>query len=100
MSKANLDLTVLIRASQKTGKVDMVMTGLGDAMMRLWALQNTTPTKMCFIIDKKTHVIKWKIFGKKGNDGFPDIEKDGISTCEDAGIPTEYIDSIEDDRFE
>ena len=37
----DLKIHVLFRYSKKTGKVDMTMTELGNAMMRMWALSNT-----------------------------------------------------------
>ena len=49
---ANINYHALIRFSKKTGKIDMTMTGMGSAMMQLWALKNTTKSKVTVIVDQ------------------------------------------------
>lgn len=97
----NLSVYVLFRFSKKTGKIDTTMTGLGSAMMRLWALNNTTKTKNCIIVERDTGVIE---FATSGTGDFPkvvDRRKDGdIGNAEDYGITAEILQSIKDDRFD
>lgn len=69
----------LIRYSKKTGKVDTAMTGMADALMNLWALQNTTKTKESIIFDLETGAIKSHYVGT--TDGFPNVEKN--ISCEE-----------------
>ena len=64
----------LIRASQKTGKIDQAMTGLGCAMLQLWALQNTPSTKHTFVFNLETGDVVMVCTGVKGRN-FPEIEK-------------------------
>lgn len=63
----------LMRYSKKTGKVDTSMTSIGTAMMSLWAMQNTTKTKACIIVDLEEGRIVERYSGT--SDGFPKIEK-------------------------
>ena len=53
-ANANFQVHVLLRYSKKTGKLDTAMTGLGSALMRLWAMQNTTSTKETVVINRST----------------------------------------------
>lgn len=64
---------VLLRASKKTLKVDIQLEALGKAMLALWALQNTTSTKMCVIAEKETGLVVEKYIGNKS--GFPEVKK-------------------------
>ena len=93
-----LKMSVLFRFSKKTGKIDTTMTGLGDAMMRLWALQNTTKSKACLIAERDTGNV---VFLTKGNEsGFPSVKDKDLGNVEDYGIPIDFVKSIKDDRFE
>lgn len=91
-----LKLHVLFRFSKKTGKIDMTMTSLGSAQMRLWALNNTTKTKATMIIEQETGNVVFMATGTK--DGFPKV-KENVGYCEDFGLPLVFVQSIEDDRF-
>lgn len=62
----------LYRASQKTGKVNVCLEGLSKAMLALWALQNTTPTTVCFIVDE-TGLVHDMYTGTK--EGWPVVER-------------------------
>lgn len=98
---ADLSVNVLMRCSKKTGKVDTVMTGMGTAIMKLWAVQNTPRTKMTLVFEQESGKV---LYVAKGNpDGFPkvkDAKRDGdLGTCEDYGISLTMLQSIEDDRF-
>lgn len=62
----------LVRYSKKTGKVDTCMTGCLSSMMKAWALQNTTKTKICEVFELSTGIITARFTGTK--DGFPKVE--------------------------
>lgn len=98
---SNLTVCVLFRYSKKTGKIDTTMTGLGSAMMQMWALQNTTKTKGCFICERDTGKVVFTAEGTK--EGFPKVKKEkdleGL-TCEALGVPLEVLQEITDDRFD
>jgi len=64
----------LIRFSKKTGKIDTTMTALGKGMIQLWALQNTTKTKACVIVDIGERRTIAEYIGTE--DGFPEVRKD------------------------
>lgn len=96
----NLKVHVLFRCSKKTGKIDMTMTGIGSALMRLWALQNTTPSKECLIFIRETGELVFHIVGNKVSN-FPTFVKyTKVPTCEDFGISLEDLQDIKDDRFD
>ena len=98
---SDLKMHVLFRFSKKTGKIDTTMTGLGNAMMKLWALNNTTKTKGCIIAERDTGVV---VFTTSGTENFPkvkDATKHGdLGTIEDFGISVVVLQSIKDDRFD
>lgn len=96
---SDLKVHVLFRCSKKTGKVDTTVTGLGTAMMRMWALQNTTPSKQCLIFERESGRLVFHIEGNK--DSLPSIVKyTDEQTCEDYGISLEMLHSIKDERFD
>lgn len=64
----------LVRFSKKTGKIDKTLTALGKGMIQLWALQNTTKTKACVLVDIDDRVVISEFCGTA--DGFPNIRKD------------------------
>ncbi len=78
----------LIRFSKKTGKVDTSMTAIGKGVIQLWALQNTTKTKACVIVDIDERRIVSEYVGT--DDGFPDIRK--APGDFEYGIPEELYD--------
>ena len=63
----------LIRFSKKTGKIDTTMTAIGKGMLKLWALQNTTKTKACVIVDVDERTTVAEYVGT--DNGFPAIHK-------------------------
>lgn len=63
----------LVRFSKKTGKIDTTMTAIGEGMIQLWALQNTTKTKACVIVDIDERKTVSEYIGT--TDGFPEIHK-------------------------
>ena len=98
---SNLTVHVLFRFSKKTGKIDTTMTGMGSALMQMWALQNTTKTKGCFICERDTGKVVFMTTGTK--EGFPKVMKGKDIeelTCEALGMPLEVLQEITDDRFD
>lgn len=63
----------LARFSKKTGKVDTVMTAIGVGLIKLWALQNTSKTKACVIVDINERRVVFETVGADG--GFPKIHE-------------------------
>lgn len=92
----DLKVHVLLRFSKKTGKIDTTMTGLGHAMMELWALNNTTKTKCTFIVERDTGNV---VFAAQGTGDFPKVKKNA-GNIEDFGIPLSAIQELIDDRFD
>ena len=70
----NLHYYGLARFSKKTGAVDKVMTALGKGLIQLWALQNTTKTKACVIVDIDERRVDSEYVGTA--DGFPERRTD------------------------
>lgn len=64
----------LVRFSKKTGKIDKSLTGLGSALLQLWALQNTTPGKACLLFDLTTGKPVKEFLGDRS--GFPKMIND------------------------
>ena len=93
----NLEVCVLFRFSKKSGKIDQTMTGVGSAMMQLWALNNTPKTKSCLIFERNSGKC---IFATYGTGDFPKVEKGDLGTCEEYGIRHEDLMAITDDRFD
>lgn len=88
---------VLFRFSQKTGKIDTTMTSLGSALLQMWALNHTTKTKSCVIVERDTGTV---VFATQGTDGFPKARKGDLGSIEGFGFPLEELQSIKDDRFD
>ena len=90
---------VLLRASKKTGKVDKCITGVTSALMKMWALNNTTSSKFTVIIERDTGKIIAMYTGKKGD--MPTIDKlNDNAHCTDIGITLDDLQNIKDDRFD
>lgn len=64
----------LIRFSKKTGKIDTTMTALGKGLIQLWALQNTTRSKACVVVNIDERKVDSEYVGTEC--GFPEIRKD------------------------
>ena len=73
---------VLVRFSKKTGKIDTTLEALGNATLKLWALQNTTKTKDTVIFAKDSGDI---VEYYEGTGDFPKITKpdDKVKNIED-----------------
>lgn len=63
----------LVRFSKKTGKTDTTMTAIGKGLIQLWALQNTTKTKACVIVDIDERKVISEYVGTA--EGFPKVRK-------------------------
>lgn len=83
----------LVRFSKKTGKIDMTMTAIGSGMIQLWALQNTTKTKVCVIVDIDTRETHSEYVGTA--DGFPEVRKDPDTF--EYELPVELFDIFEEE---
>ena len=92
-----LSVHVLFRFSKKTGNVDTTMTSLGNAMLQLWALNNTPKTKCCAIVNRDNGEV---IFMTLGTGNFPKVRKGNLGNIENFGISMDELQSITDDRFD
>ena len=97
----SLAVHVLFRCTKKSGKIDMTMTGMGSALMQMWALNNTPKSKACMIFERESGKLVFATYGTAN--GFPKIQKgEGCKdqTCEDFGISLDDLHSFKDDRFD
>lgn len=60
----------LVRVSKKTGKIDICLSGYSTALLKLWALQNTTKTKDTYIFLESGEILV-KIVGTQN---LPQVE--------------------------
>jgi len=98
MAENILGIYVLFRFSKKTGKIDTTMTAMGKALMKMWALNNTTKTKRTLIFERESGKC---VFACSGTDGFPQIaEESKLFNCEEYGISLADLQKITDDRFD
>ena len=98
---SNLEVHVLFRYGKKTGRIDTTMTGIGTALMKMWALENTTKTKGCMIFNRETGQLVFATYGTSS--GFPKVKKEkecASFTCDILGISLEDLQAITDDRFD
>lgn len=101
MSNSSLAIHVLFRFNRKSGKIDTTMTGMGSALMRMWALNNTTKTKGCIVCERESGKVVFATLGTES--GFPKVKKEEDlhgQTCDDFGISLDDLHSITDDRFD
>ena len=71
-----------IRGSQKTGKIDTTLMGYSSATLSLWAMLNTTSTKVSYVFDLETGDVVTICTGMKGRN-FPEIERTPNANIED-----------------
>lgn len=65
-----LKKTYCVRFNRKSGKIDKTLEGLGNALLRLWALQNTTAkSKDTIIFDEDGRVLAYY----EGTGDFPNV---------------------------
>lgn len=94
-----LKIYVLFRFSNKTGKIDMTMAAMGNALLRIWALNNTPNSKSCYIFERETGKLVFATLG--GKDGLKvKSENECKENCEECGIPLKELHAIKDDRFD
>lgn len=98
MKENNMPVYVLLRASKKTGKVDTEMTGITPALVKMWALNNTTKSKTTVILERDTGKIVSIYTGRAGD--MPEIDEPKNAYCHEIGIPLEVLRKIKDDRFD
>lgn len=80
----------LVRFSKRTGKIDTTLTAIGCALLKLWALQNTSKTKACVLFDLDEREAVTEFEGTV--EGFPEVrENPGDFIFE---FPEELIDFI------
>ena len=63
----------LVRFNRRTGKIDTSMEALGCALLRLWALNNTTKTSQVTFIFDEDGFLDWTFSGKTND--FPTVKK-------------------------
>ena len=81
----------LCRFNRKSGKIDTCMTGLGNGMIQLWALQNTyAKSKDTIIFDEDGWVHSYY----EGTGDFPDITKYGENTEEGVHHIDEFCEGL------
>lgn len=90
-------INVLFRFSKKTGKIDKTMTGIGTALMQMWALNNTPKTKATIIIERDTGKV---LFLAQGTGDFPKVKKTDLGNAEEYGIAMGLLAQMKDDRFD
>lgn len=94
-----LKVYVLFRFSNKTGKIDMTLTAMGNALLRIWSMNNTPSTKSCFIFERESGKLVFATLG--GKDGWKaKSENECTGTCDDYGIPLDELHAIKDDRWD
>lgn len=86
----------LVRFSKKTGKIDTTMTAKGKGLIQLWALQNTTKTKACVIVDVDERELIAEYVGTV--DGFPKVNKEKENF--EFNFPEELFDIFEEEVAE
>lgn len=63
----------LVRFARKSGKIDTTLeTGVGPAMLKLWALRHTTKTKDTIIFDSDGAMVAYY----EGAENFPTVVED------------------------
>ena len=84
---------VMIRFRKSSGKIDTTLTSSASALMKMWAMNNTTSSKETVIIDGDNGNVIFRASGKK--DDFPDIENPETGStcnCEKLGIPMMIVE--------
>lgn len=84
---------VMFRFRKSTGKIDKTLTANVSALMKIWAMNNTTSTKETVIVDCDDGEVIFRASGKKND--FPDIENPetgSICNCEKLGIPMMIVE--------
>lgn len=81
----------LVRFNKDTGKIDTCMTAIGKGLIQLWALQNTTKTKACVIVDIDERQVVREYIGTE--DGFPEVREN--PEVFEFDVPDEMFDYFE-----
>lgn len=70
---------VLVRFTRKSGRIDTTLEAVGNALLKLWALRNTTKTKDCIIFSKTTGQV---VYYTEGTGNFPDVQDKDLGNIE------------------
>lgn len=81
---AELKNYVLVYYKKRNGAIEKTLEGIGPAMLKLWALQNTTSSKASLIFEKESGKVIFLATGKK--DSMPDVQKEDLGYIEDYGL--------------
>ena len=79
-----------VRFNRRNGKIDKTLSGLSNALLRLWALQNTTKSKDTIIFDEDGLVIMYF----EGTGDFPNITKYGEDSEEGIHFIDEFCEGL------
>lgn len=85
----------LVRGSQRSGKIDTTMESGSSAMLTLWALNNTTSTKVTYVFNTDTGDVLIICTGVNGRN-FPEVERHPVLNIEDV-IPGFLLAMREED---
>lgn len=86
---------LLLQYNKKTGKVFKEMDAYGNALMRMWALNNTPKSRNTVIINCETGDCEWLFEGKEND--MPTV-KQNVGICDDFGIDRKMLESIANSR--
>ena len=81
---AELKTYVLFRYKKSNRAIDTVLEGLGKAMLKMWALTNTTSSKESLIIEKDTGQVVYLVSGKRGSP--PEVKEKDLGTMKDYNL--------------
>lgn len=77
--EVSLDTFCLVRFSKKTGKIDTTLEAMGNALLKLWALNNCLKTKDVIIFHKGTGNV---VLYVEGTGDFPKTFKEELGNIE------------------
>lgn len=94
-----LEIHVLIQFNKKSGKVITIMTSLGEAQLKLYALTKTPKTRQTIVFNRNTGEC---VFNVEGSEEGPCVVKEFLEPmmCTDFGISLETLQNIKDERFD
>ena len=71
----------LINFNRRRGNINKSLEGLSEAMLRMWALQNTKPSQDTIIFSKEDGRVVCYVEGRKDN--FPKVTYEGLGYADD-----------------
>lgn len=78
--RKTLEKYILIRYTRRTGTIDTVLEAHGTAGLQLWAVNNTTRSKDCFVFEYETGKVIYLIKGMPN--GCPKVEDTGLGNID------------------